>query len=71
MCYKEELKLKKEESGIKGEAKGGEQNPEDIFKWFDIVAHKNKSRHVTNETYKAWLDGLTKEKTGFNLLLIK
>ena len=61
--------MKKKERGIEGEAK--EQNPDDVFEWFDIVAHKVKDRHVTKETFKAWLNGLTKEKAGFNLLLVK
>ena len=60
--------MKKEERGIKEVT---EPKEDDIFKLFDIVAHKVKSRHVTNETFAAWLDGLTKEKTGFNLLLVK
>ena len=66
--YKEELESKKEERGIK---KVTEPRPEDIFKLFDIVAYKVKNRHLTDTTFTAWMDGLTKEKAGFNLLLVK
>ena len=60
--------MKKEEREIEDVV---EPKEEDVFKLFDIVAYKVKNRHVTDATFKAWLDGLAEGRPGFNLLQVK